>query len=256
MKYRTPIDRYDLKIKKSDYVLEVGSGHNPSYRANVIVEKFIDTNYHRSGEVKIYPHQKFINADGAKMPFKDKEFDYIICNQVLEHTEDPIEFVKELQRVGSKGYIELPSLVGESLFPKLAHKWVCLEIDGKLILFDKEKLPTIYPDYGRTFLNFLPYQSLALRTFYLSYHQVNTVRFEWTENIDIIVNPENDYYRSFFEKTWNEDMQHKIFPIRSKRQDIAISMKVVMHLIKTMIKRRLFVHKPITLEEYYNKQKN
>ena len=37
MGHRTPIDRYDLNIKKSDYVLEVGSGHNPSYRANVIV---------------------------------------------------------------------------------------------------------------------------------------------------------------------------------------------------------------------------
>lgn len=80
MGHRTPIDRYDLKIKKSDYVLEVGSGHNPSYRANVIVEKYISTNYHRSGEVKIFPHQKFINADGASMPFQNKEFDYIICN--------------------------------------------------------------------------------------------------------------------------------------------------------------------------------
>lgn len=252
MGHRTPIDRYDLKIKKSDYVLEVGSGHNPSYRANVIVEKYISSNYHRSGEVKIFPHQKFINADGASMPFQNKEFDYIICNQVLEHTDDPFGFVKELQRVASKGYLELPSLVGESLFPKLAHKWVCLEIDGKLVLFEKDKLPRIYPDYGRTFLNFLPYQSLALRTFYLSYHQVNTVRYEWNDTIDILVNPQDEYYRSFFEKTWTEEMQHKIFPIRSKQQDVAISIKVIMHLIKTMIKRRIFVHKPISLAEYNN----
>lgn len=38
MKERNPIDRHDLRINKSDKVLEVGSGHNPTYRANVIVE--------------------------------------------------------------------------------------------------------------------------------------------------------------------------------------------------------------------------
>ena len=42
MRKRIPHTRYDLKIRKSDKVVEVGSGHNPSYRANVIVEKFIN----------------------------------------------------------------------------------------------------------------------------------------------------------------------------------------------------------------------
>ena len=72
MKERNPIDRHDLRINKSDKVLEVGSGHNPTYRANVIVEKYISSNYHRGGDIKIYPHQKFINADGSSMPFKVK----------------------------------------------------------------------------------------------------------------------------------------------------------------------------------------
>lgn len=39
--------------------------------------------------MKIYPHQIFANADGENLPFKDKEFDYVICNQVLEHVENP-----------------------------------------------------------------------------------------------------------------------------------------------------------------------
>lgn len=256
MKQRNPIDRYDLHIHRKDRVLEVGCGHNPSYRANVVVEKFIDSNYHRSDNMKIFLHQKFVEADGANMPFKNKEFDYIICNQVLEHADDPVSFVKELQRVASKGYIELPSLVGESLFPKVSHKWVCLEIDQKLVLYEKAKLPNMYPDYGKTFLNFLPYQSLALRTYYLSYHQAHTVRYEWSESIDIIVNPTDEYYKSFFEKSWTTTMASTIFPIRSKKQDIIISFKVMIHLMITMLKRRIFVHIPVSLDEYKSKKMN
>ena len=36
---RIPYDRDDLKIGKKDKVLEVGPGHNPTFRANVIVEQ-------------------------------------------------------------------------------------------------------------------------------------------------------------------------------------------------------------------------
>lgn len=45
MKRRTPYDRDNLHIKKRDWVLEVGPGHNPSHRANVVTEKFTDQNY-------------------------------------------------------------------------------------------------------------------------------------------------------------------------------------------------------------------
>lgn len=38
---RNPYDRDDLNIGKKDRVLEVGSGHNPTYRADVIVEQYM-----------------------------------------------------------------------------------------------------------------------------------------------------------------------------------------------------------------------
>ena len=141
MKVRSPYDRRDLKIKKKDRVLEVGPGHNPSYRSNVLADKFVDSNYHRCGNIKIYPHQTFVNADGENLPFKDKEFDYVICNQVLEHTENPEKFILEQNRVAKRGYMETPSLLGELLFPKKSHKWIILDIDNKLILFEKDKMP-------------------------------------------------------------------------------------------------------------------
>ena len=92
---RTPYDRDNLKIGKKDKVLEVGPGHSPTFRSNVLVDLFVDSNYHRCGNLKIYPHQQFINANGEALPFKDKEFVYVICNQVLEHAENPAEFIRE-----------------------------------------------------------------------------------------------------------------------------------------------------------------
>ena len=250
MKERNPIDRHDLRINKSDKVLEVGSGHNPTYRANVIVEKYISYNYHRGGDIKIYPHQKFINADGSSMPFKDKDFDYVICAQVLEHVDDPIALVNELQRTATRGYLEVPSFIGESLFPKKSHKWVCLEINGKLVLFDKAKLPSLFPDYGKTFLNFLPYESISLRIFYLAYHQITTVRYEWKDSIDILVNPDDPYYRAFFEQDWSDEMIRTIFPYRDKKNDLQITISAFFHLVKTLVKRKMQRQSPITLEEY------
>ena len=112
MKIKRPRSRFDLSIKKNDYVLEVGGGHNPHPRSNVVVDKFVDDNTHRAHDLKVLPKQKFVHADGENIPFKELEFNYVICCHVLEHVEDPRKFVSEQTRVASKGYIETPSLIG------------------------------------------------------------------------------------------------------------------------------------------------
>ncbi|WP_368342155.1 class I SAM-dependent methyltransferase, partial [Phocaeicola dorei] len=216
MKTDSPYDRGDIHINKNDKVLEIGPGHNPTYRSNVIAEKFIDTNYHRCGDVKIYPHQTFVHADGENLPFKDKEFDYVICNQVLEHVEHPEAFVKELCRVARRGYIETPSLLGEYLFPKKSHKWVILDIDNKLVFYEKNKMPGNYEnDYGELFLNYLPFQSLPYKLLWLTEGDITLNRYEWKEEVEILVNPEDEYYSSFFLNKWNREMVEKLYPRRS-----------------------------------------
>ncbi len=250
MRKRIPHTRHDLKIHRSDKVVEVGSGHNPSHRANVIVEKFINDNYHRSGDIKIYPHQVFVNADGEHLPFKDKEFDYIICNQVLEHAEDPAQFIKEHCRVAKRGYIETPSLLGEFLFPKKSHKWAILSIDGKLILFEKSQMPHYMHDYGMLFLNYLPYQSLTYKILQLSEPQLAVNRYEWEDDIDFIVNPADEYYRSFFIQPWTKEMVEKIFPRSNTLKEFRKLMKGIWYLVKYEM-RKLAPHKKLlTLEEY------
>lgn len=251
MKLRTPYDRDNLRIKRRYTVLEVGPGHNPSYRSNVIVERYIDSNYHRCGDVKIYPHQKLINANGEKMPFKDNEFDYVICNQVLEHTDDPEKFLKEQFRVAKRGYIETPSLLGEFLFPKKSHKWIILEIDGKLVLFEKDKMPGNYGnDYGELFLNYLPYQSLIFKLLRLTEGSLMINRYEWEEEIEFIVNPKDEYYKSFFTNPWNREMVEKLYPKRGLFKELNKVVFALCYLIKRQLKRGLTNRQPISLNEY------
>ena len=59
------------------------------------------------------------------MPFKDKEFDYIIASHVVEHVEDISYFLNELSRVGRRGYIEIPTRLEDNLVfeNKKDHIW-------------------------------------------------------------------------------------------------------------------------------------
>ena len=251
MKIRSPYNRDDLQISKKDKVAEVGSGHNPTYRANVIVEKFIDSNYHRGGDVKIYPHQHFVNADGERLPFKDKEFDYVICNQVLEHVEHPETFVSEQSRIAKRGYIETPSLIGEQLFPKKSHKWAILDIDGKLVMYEKARMEENYAnDYGRLFLNYLPYQSIVFRLLGRTEGALITNRYEWEGEIEIIVNPTDEKYLRFFTQPWDDEMIRIIFPPRSLGTEIGKLLKALCFYFKDEVRKRKKHEALLTLNEY------
>lgn len=251
MKVRSPYDRNDLHIRRKDRVAEIGSGHNPMYRSNVIVEKFMDNNYHRGGDVKIYPRQSFVNADGEHLPFKDNEFDYVICNQVLEHVEHPEAFVSEQSRIARRGYIETPSLIGEQLFPKKSHKWAILDIDGKLVMYEKARMEENYAnDYGRLFLNYLPYQSLAFRLLGLTEGALMTNRYEWKDEIEIIVNPTDEKFLRFFTRPWDDEMIHSLFPPRSLGTEVEKLIKALWHSFKYEMSKHRKRPPLLTLNEY------
>ena len=57
--------------------------------------------------------------------FKNKEFDFVISSHVIEHVEDFEFFLKELERISTKGYIELPTRLGDNLVfeNKTDHIW-------------------------------------------------------------------------------------------------------------------------------------
>lgn len=137
---------------------------------------------------------------------------------MLEHSDDPAQFLREVMRVGKAGYIETPSLLGEWLFPKQSHRYVVLCIGDKLVLYDKQRVPGNYAnDYGELFLNYLPYQSLPYKLLPFSEGELMHVRYEWKDDIDFLVNPTDEYYSKFFLKKWDRQMVCTLFPPRRIR---------------------------------------
>ncbi len=87
-----------MNIHPSDLVLEVGSGNNPNPRSDILVDRYLYDNGQRAGGFRIVVDRPFIIADGYKLPFKDKTFDYVICSHILEHMEDPEKFIAALRK--------------------------------------------------------------------------------------------------------------------------------------------------------------
>ena len=239
MKLSNPTSRYDLKIRKGEKVLEVGGGANPHPRANIVTDKFVDNNYHRSGDLNLYKGQEFIQADGESLPFKDKEFDYVICNHVLEHVDDPAKFLEEQARVAKRGYIETPSLMGEHLHPKESHQWVILEIDNKLVLYKKELVNfNTSCDFGPLFLEHLLRNSLAYKILDRTHPLIRKVQYEWSDSIDYLINPSEDYLKKYFTNVWNEEYINQILPQQSRFQDMLNFGEAFLHLAKNTLKSK------------------
>ena len=98
-------------------VLDIGCG----YTAN----KFATTICDVQDLSHFYKDKNFVKLDSKKLPFEDNHFDFVIASHVLEHVHDYKFFINELERVSSKGYIELPTKLEDNLVfeNKKDHLW-------------------------------------------------------------------------------------------------------------------------------------
>lgn len=136
-------------------VLDVGSGHRPNRRANVLIDNELNETEHRSGKKASVPSDKLmVVGDALHMPFKDKEFDFIIASHIAEHIDDPEQFCKELARVGKRGYIETPGAFDEFFLNEPFHKWI-VSMDGDGLVFKEKKNFKPFSEciYGLIYLN-------------------------------------------------------------------------------------------------------
>ncbi|GAC1590882.1 MAG: hypothetical protein NVS3B8_04650 [Chitinophagaceae bacterium] len=239
MKVRNPRNRESLHIKSSDRFLEVGGGHNPHPRSNVVVDKYTDTNYHRSGNIKVLKNQTFLEADGENLPFKDKEFDYVICCQVLEHVENPEKFLAEQFRVAKRGFLETPSLLGEYFFPRESHTWIIHEMNDITYLGDKKKINFLYGyDMGELIQDYLPKHSIGFKILEKTHPNLITNRVEWEGDFKYVVNPEDPEILKYFTGKWKQEWADAFFPQKTKWQEFKDSSLAFYEMSKSVIRSK------------------
>jgi ubiquinone/menaquinone biosynthesis C-methylase UbiE len=98
-------------------IVDIGCGYGANEFATVVADTQDLSSF--------YKEKNFVKINDKELPFKDKEFDFVICSHVIEHVEDFEFFVKELERISSKGYIELPTRLGDNIVfeNKQDHIW-------------------------------------------------------------------------------------------------------------------------------------
>ena len=117
-------------------VLDIGCGYTAHKKANIICDVQDLSEY--------YKGRDFVKLEDKTLPFKDKEFDYVICSHVIEHVNDPIFFKKEIERIGKSGYIELPTRLNDNMVfgcdeEIFGHKWWFeFDDDNKKLVFSKK----------------------------------------------------------------------------------------------------------------------
>ena len=240
MKIRNPKTRFDLAVKRKDLVLEVGGGHNPHPRSNIVVDKFDDSNFHRSGNIKVLKHQKFMTADGENLPFKNKEFDYVICCQVLEHVEKPARFLSEQFRVAKRGYIETPSLIGEYLSPKDSHKWILHEHKNVLCLVDKKKINfNSGYDLVELIQDYLPTHSIGFKILERTHPNLATIRIEWENDFNYVVEPTDPEILKFFTGKWETEWSHSFFPEKTIGREFKDTLRAFWEISKNVFRSKV-----------------
>jgi len=143
------ISRYDLYqkrifnfgIKQSDKVLDIGSGHLPFPLATHLADISLKNGgVGRAGAPFRYQGGKPVfECAVEKTPFQDKEFDFVYCSHVLEHSPDPAAACQELMRIAKRGYIETPTK-GKDIFmvtARVSNHLNYVELNNDVLTFYK-----------------------------------------------------------------------------------------------------------------------
>ncbi len=116
--------RKDLKI------LDIGGWFAPCRQATHMVDIMPFETMNRAGaygygDIRVTKenyHQLDL-GEIDRLPFGDKEFDFVVCRHTLEDIKDPIKVSREIVRVAKAGYIETPHRAYESTKGVERHWW-------------------------------------------------------------------------------------------------------------------------------------
>jgi hypothetical protein len=210
--FKLGISNNEVDINDEWIVLDIGSGHNPHPRANVLADKYLLDNIERSGKgVKIGGNRDFVMCDAEFLPFRNKVFDFIIASHIAEHIVNPKNFCEELMRIGKSGYIETPSRFSEIFLKEPFHRWR-VYVKGQTLIFEKNddmgpKSDFFYRffyygqkregrealAYTNRIINiFFKVSSGILRFLWMHIPNITYTRFRWMEAFKFIILNEDD----------------------------------------------------------------
>jgi antitoxin component of MazEF toxin-antitoxin module len=182
--------RLHCPVDSKALVLEIGAGGNPYFRSNILVDA-----YESTGErhwVPLTRDRPTVLAFAENLPFKDKQFDFVIASHVVEHSIDPIRFLDEMQRVSKAGYIEVPDAFMERINPYPDHRLEITVRNGRLLIRKKQawqvdpELVELYEVSAKKIVT-----GHLIPSYPFDFH----VRYYWTDKIDYeVVNPEVEIF--------------------------------------------------------------
>ena len=108
----------NLLSQKNEWkILDIGCGYSANNYATTICDVQDLSNF--------YKNKNFVILKNNDLPFNDNQFDFVISSHVMEHVKDLKYFIKEIERVSKRGYIELPTKLEDNLVfeNKKEHLW-------------------------------------------------------------------------------------------------------------------------------------
>ena len=194
---RTSINIVNKTLKNNNWkILDIGCGYRANQYATVIADILDLKNF--------YKNKKFVKLEKNKsLPFKDNEFDFVVTSHVIEHVDDFEFFIKELERISNKGYIELPSRLADNIVfeNKTDHVWWFIfdDINNQLLVSKKNQIldPFITVSTGKK-LEEIFRESLILELLWekeINYKIDNSIKSENFEKIKFL-----NIIKKFFSK--------------------------------------------------------
>jgi len=206
------------RIASDAVVVDVGCGHMPNMRANILADKFVVDDAERQQPLAI-DERPFVVCDALHLPFRNKSVDYIICSHLAEHVEQPEALFAELSRVARSGYIECPGRVREILHGWEFHRWY-VEVRGDQLVFEEKprKLhdPELHEWFSHQFENDREFESF----FVDNMARLGLVTaYDWVGVIKSVVRrlPSSDWERTSASLETNEALTKDEFASQLKR---------------------------------------
>ena len=168
---RSNLPRLREICRAAPRVLDVGGWHNPFNLATHVIDIMpYDT---RRGQDALDPEDAERFSRGSwhvqdicegEWPWPDGFFDFSVCSHTLEDVRDPLVVCRELARISTRGYVEVPSRDREIYVkvrfarPRMAlgklpeigfphHRWFCELESGRLRFLRKGLDVALRPDF-------------------------------------------------------------------------------------------------------------